>query len=102
MEPLLFGTIGISIMFVKLQTTTIPKSVCIVLTGERLGGALALAGRDRGLGGPAARGRGTGAGRGLGMGGQESFSGSAHSRCQVTGLGGSGCAPSTCNHLLVC
>jgi len=34
MEPLLFGTIGTSIVFSRLQQTTIPKAVLIVLTGE--------------------------------------------------------------------
>jgi hypothetical protein len=33
MEPLLFGTIGASIIFAKLQPSTIPKSIAIVLTG---------------------------------------------------------------------
>ena len=35
MEPVLFGTIGTSIVFAKLNGSTIPKSVCVVLTGAR-------------------------------------------------------------------
>jgi hypothetical protein len=35
MEPVLFGTIGTSIVFSKLEPSTISKSVCIVLAGEQ-------------------------------------------------------------------
>jgi hypothetical protein len=35
MEPLLFGTIGTSIIYARLQQSTIPFAILIVLTGER-------------------------------------------------------------------
>jgi hypothetical protein len=50
MEPLLFGTIGTSIVFSQLNPSTIPKSICIVLSGEggRVWGAGLLGERQGG------------------------------------------------------
>jgi hypothetical protein len=42
MEPLLFATIGTSIVFKTLPSETIPKSLLVVCTGGRIGQQLGV------------------------------------------------------------
>jgi hypothetical protein len=42
MEPLLFGTIGTSIVFSRLQPSTIPRAIAIVVSGGGHGAAEGL------------------------------------------------------------